>query len=197
MKPRFLLTAICMFVSLAAFAQFNDSEFNGVLERYRAGMKMDGTVLNADEQALILANVDGVDRTAEWAKYKKNRAIGKGLIIGGSSAAAAGAVVFVGTGVVWVLVAALGGGIAAAAGGDGQEAVDNISKQFEPWFIGSGAVTIAGAGAAIAGIPMVVVNNRKMNGIVNDWNNANGHGTEDVSLNFGAAPSGIGFTLNF
>lgn len=186
---RALITIACMLLSIAAFAQFNDTEFNGVLERYRAGMKMDGIVLNADEVAAILSNVDGLDRTAEWQQLKKNRAWGKGLIIGGSSLASVGAVAFVGTGVVYVVVA-----IFAAIGG--QEAIDNLNAQFNPYFVTSAIVTGAGAATAVAGIPIVVVNNRKMNGIVKDWNNANGHGS-DVSFNFGAAPSGVGFTLNF
>ena len=186
-----------MMLSVAAFAQFNDTEFTGILERHNGGMRMDGTDLTPDEMAVILADVNGVDRTADWYKYKGKRALGEGLIIGGSATAAAGAVVFVGTGVVWVLCAALGGGLAGALGGDGQEAVDDISKQFEPWFIGSGALTIAGAGAAIAGIPILVSNNKKLNGIVNEWNEVNAPKTEEVSLNFGAAPSGVGFTLNF
>lgn len=184
-------------LSIAAFAQFNDSEFSGVLERHRAGMKMDGIKLNADEVAAILSNVDGLDRTAEWQQYKKNRAVGKGLIIGGSSLAAAGAVVFVGAGAVWIVAVAFGAGLSAALGGDGQEAADNISTQLAPWFYGAGGAAVIGAGSAIAGIPIVVVNNKKMNSIVKDWNEANGRVSSDVSFNFGAAPSGVGFTLNF
>ena len=194
---RALVTIACMLLSIAAFAQFNDTEFSGILERHHGGMRMDGTDLTPDEMAVILADVAGEDRTAEWYKYKGNRALGEGLIIGGSATAAAGAVVFVGTGVVWLLVAALGGGLAAAFGGDGQEAVDNISEQFEPWFIGSGLATGVGAAAAIAGIPIMVSNNKKLNGIVNDWNAVNAPAATEVSLNFGAAPSGVGFTLNF
>lgn len=184
-------------LSIVAFAQFNDSEFSGVLERYRTGMKMDGIKLNADEVAAILSNVDGLDRTAEWQQYKKNRAVGKGLIIGGSSLAAAGAVVFVGAGAVWIVAVAFGAGLSAALGGDGQEAADSISSQLAPWFYGAGGAAVIGAGSAIAGIPIVVVNNKKMNSIVKDWNEANGRVSSDVSFNFGAAPSGVGFTLNF
>lgn len=194
---RTLITIACMLLSIAAFAQFNDTEFNGILERHNGGMRMDGTDLTPDEMAVILADVAGEDRTAEWYSYKSKRALGEGLIIGGSATAAAGAVVFAGTGVVWLLCAALGGGLAAALGGDGQEAVDNISEEFEPWFIGSAIVTGAGAATAIAGIPILVTNNKKLNGIVNDWNAVNAPTDTEVSLNFGAAPSGVGFTLNF
>lgn len=194
---RTLITIALMLFSIAAFAQFNDTEFNGILERHHGGMRMDGTDLTPDEMAVILSDVAGVDRTNEWYSYKRKRALGEGLIIGGTATAATGAVVFVGTGVVWIVVAALGGGLAAALGGDGQEAVDNISEQFAPWFIGSGIVTGVGAAAAVAGIPILVINNKKLNGIVNDWNAANSVSGTEVSLNFGAAPSGVGFTLNF
>ena len=52
--------------------------------------------------------------------------------------------------------------------------------------------------AAVSGIPILVVNNKKLNGIVNEWNQAQGNVVaSDISLNFGAAPSGIGLTLNF
>lgn len=194
---RIIISIACLLLSVAAFAQFNDTEFSGLLERHRAGMRLNGTDLSKEEMAIILSDINGVDRTADWAKYKHNRALGKGLIIGGSSAAAAGALVFVGTGVVWVIVAAFGGGIAAAAGGDGQEVVDDVSKQFAPWFIGSGAAVGAGLASAAAGIPICIVNNKRMSGIVNEWNAANGQAGSEVSFNFGAAPSGVGFTLNF
>lgn len=187
---RTLITIACMLLSIAAFAQFNDTEFSGLLERHNGGMRMDGTDLNPDEMAIILADVNGEDRTADWYRYKGKRALGEGLIIGGCATAAAGAVVFVGTAVVHVVCV-----IFVAIGG--QEAVDQLSRQFEPWYIGSGIVTGVGAASAIAGIPVLVVNNKKLNGIVNDWNAANGAPTGEVSLNFGAAPSGIGFTLNF
>ncbi|MBP5636250.1 MAG: hypothetical protein J6X25_01865 [Bacteroidales bacterium] len=199
---RSLITIACMLLGVTAFAQFNDTSYSGLLERHNGGMRLDGTDLTPDEMAIILADVNGVDRTLDWESYKRKRALGEGLIIGGSSAAAAGAVVFVGTTVVWVLVAALGGGIAAvASGGDTdstQNAVDDLSKQFAPWFWGSGILTGAGAVAAVSGIPILVVNNKKLNGIVNEWNQAQGNVVaSDISLNFGAAPSGIGLTLNF
>ena len=188
-----------MLLSVLAFAQFNDTAFSGTLKRHKGDMRLDGLDLTREEQALILSDINGQDLNADWAKLRKNRALGEGLIIGGAATAGTGALVFVGTGVVWVLVAAIGGGLAGAlSGGDSdaaQNAVDNVSESFAPWFIGSGVATGLGVAAVGAGIPIKVINSKKMDAIVDEWNN--GKGGSEVSVNFGAAPSGVGFTLNF
>lgn len=196
---KFFLSAAFLLLSVLAFAQFNDTAFSGNLKRHNGGLRLDGIDLTREEQALLLSDVNGQDLNEEWSRLRGKRALGEGLIIGGAATAGAGAVVFVGTGVVWVLVAAIGGGIAGAvSGGDSdaaQGAVDNISEAFAPWFIGSGVVTGLGVAAVGAGIPIKVVNAKKMDAIVDDWNNSKA--APEVSLNFGAAPSGVGFTLNF
>lgn len=187
MKKCFLSAAFLLF-SLLAFAQFNNTDFAGTLARHHGGMRLDGIDLTPDEQFLILSDINGQDLNQQWAHLKSQRALGEGLIIGGSSVAGVGALTFVGTGLVYIVCAMF-----VAIGG--QEAIDNLGKSFEPWFVGSAAVTGVGAAAAITGIPILVVNNKKMDAIVNDWNME--HTNPDVSFNFGAAPSGVGFTVNF
>ena len=65
--------------------------------------------------------------------------------------------------------------------------------------LGAGIVAGAGTACAIAGIPTTVSSCKKMNAIVNRYNET--HAPEAslpaVTLNFGRTANGVGFTLNF
>lgn len=161
------------------------------LHRFLDGMKLDGMQLTKEQQMDILAELsaaDGEDYISQWEKYRKGRGTGVGLIIAGSSLAAAGGAVVVGSGLVFVACV-----IWVALGG--QEAVDNFSRQFAPWFI-SGAIGV-GAGAAVAavGIPITVSNCKKMNAITDRYNQP--RTASSPVLTFGTTRSGIGLALNF
>ena len=65
-----------------------------------------------------------------------------------------------------------------------------ISKLYSGFVIAS-----AGFASLIAGIPVLCINKDRMRCLVNDYNA--GSSAQDLSLNFGPAPSGVGFTLNF
>ena len=72
-------------------------------------IKLDGIVLDKDQQALLLSNIDGVDYNEAWADFRGQRHLGNGLVIGGSvliGVGAAAEVVALGYVVVGVLVAA-------------------------------------------------------------------------------------------
>ena len=75
----------------------------------------------------------------------------------------------------------------------------NLEKEFAPWYIGSGLVTGAGAACAIAGIPTTVSSCKKMNAIVNRYNETRTPEASlpEVTLNFGRTANGVGLTLNF
>lgn len=161
------------------------------LYRHLDGMRLNGMDLTKEQQMDILAELsalDGEDYVSQWEKYRKGRGVGVGLIIGGSSLAAAGGAVIIGAGLVYVVCA-----IFVVLGG--QEAIDNLTRLFTPWFI-SGAVAVgAGAAVAIAGIPITKTNCNKMSTITNRYNQV--RNSPAMVLTFGQTRSGIGLALNF
>ena len=197
-----LLLASC---SVAAYAQFVDSIPEGALKRKGSLMKtVDKTnkvKLTPEQVAYVLHDIDGVDYNDEWYELNRTRKKGVGLIVGGSIAAGAGALVFVGAAVVEVLVFVLGAPLASMdeSGESMEEFKANLEKEFAPWYIGSGIVAGAGTACAIAGIPTTVSSCKKMNAIVNRYNETRAPESSlpAVTLNFGRTANGVGFTLNF
>ena len=204
MKRMFLILILAL-VSVAANAQFVDSVPEGALKRKGSLMKtVDKTnkvKLTPEQVAYVLHDIDGVDYNDEWNQLNRTRKKGVGLIVGGSIAAGTGALVFVGAAVVEVLVFVLGAPLASMdeSGESMEEFKANLEKEFAPWYIGSGIVAGAGTACAIAGIPTTVSSCKKMNAIVNRYNET--HAPEAslpaVTLNFGRTANGVGFTLNF
>ena len=204
MKKFLLILALAM-VSVAAHAQFAPTVPEGALKRKGSVMKtLDKTnkvKLTPEQVACVLSDIDGVDYNDEWQALNRTRKKGVGLIVGGSIAAGTGAVVFLGAAVVEVLVLILGAPIASMdeSGESMEEFKANLEKEFAPWYIGSGIVTGAGAACAIAGIPTTVSSCRKMNAIVNRYNETRTPAASlpEVTLNFGRTANGVGLTLNF
>ena len=197
-----LLLASC---SVAAYAQFAGSIPEGALKRKGSLMKtVDKTnkvKLTPEQVAYVLHDIDGVDYNDEWHDLNRTRKKGVGLIVGGSIAAGTGALVFVGAAVVEVLVFVLGAPLASMdeSGESMEEFKANLEKEFAPWYIGSGIVAGAGTACAIAGIPTTVSSCKKMNAIVNRYNETRAPEASlpAVTLNFGRTANGVGFTLNF
>lgn len=202
---KFLLILALATVSVAAHAQFAGSVPEGALKRKGSVMKtLDKTnkvKLTPEQVAYVLHDIDGVDYNDEWNQLNRTRKKGVGLIVGGSIAAGTGALVFVGAAVVEVLVFVLGAPLASMdeSGESMEEFKAKLEKEFAPWYIGSGLVTGAGAACAIAGIPTTVSSCKKMNAIVNRYNETRTPEASlpEVTLNFGRTANGVGFTLNF
>ena len=202
---KFLLILALATVSVAAHAQFAGSVPEGALKRKGSVMKtLDKTnkvKLTPEQVAYVLHDIDGVDYNDEWNQLNRTRKKGVGLIVGGSIAAGTGALVFVGAAVVEVLVFVLGAPLASMdeSGESMEEFKANLEKEFAPWYIGSGLVTGAGAACAIAGIPTTVSSCKKMNAIVNRYNETRTPEASlpEVTLNFGRTANGVGLTLNF
>jgi len=124
------------------------------------------------------------------------------MIAGGSTVAVVGAGFVVVYGLAAVLGIAIGASAEAMAGGDGSQAADSISAEIEPYIVGGTAAMFIGAGTAIAGIPVTVVNCRKMTKIVNRYNDSVtetsiSEPSPEVTLSFGPTRSGVGVALNF
>lgn len=205
MKKMFWILALAM-MSVAAHAQFiNPGIPDGALKRKGGVMKTldkeNKVKLTPEQVAYVLSDIDGVDYNDEWNQLNRNRKKGVGLITGGSIAAGTGAAVFLGAAVVEILVFVLGAPLAAMdeSGDSMKEFEENLNKQFAPWYIGSGIVVGAGTACIIAGIPTTVKNGKKMNAIVNRYNETltPAASQPEVTLNFGRTANGVGLTLNF
>lgn len=152
-------------------------------------IKLDGIVLNKDQQALLLSNIDGVDYNEAWADYRWKRHLGNGLAIGGSvliGVGAAAEVVALGYVVVGVIVAAFT---------FGQADMNEIMKPAGYFAVGGLASAGVGAGVMAVGIPIRVKADKKMKATCEGYNNA----TERVSKEviFGGTNSGVGIAFNF
>lgn len=170
------------FVPEAAVA--DSASAAAVLKRNGNGLKLDGIKLDKEQQRLILSDIDGVDYNPAWRKYSSWRKAGLGMTIGGGVLGAAGAVVTVG-GLACFVVLAMFSPL------DGGEAANGFAPVIEAGMVGMGAGVVCCA----AGIPILVVNNRKMTKITKKYNGATVR--KEKELIFGSTPNGVGFALNF
>jgi|GEM_PF-1625762 len=155
-----------------------------VAKRKGAKVKLDSTILSADQQKLFLSNISGQDYNDLWASYAKNAHTGKILVISGATVAGIGAfVACIGlvTGTVGAIVSPL----------DDAEMAKNGFGTF-----GSG-MCVAGVGviAAGVGIPILVSANRKMSAICTEYNSASER--IDKELILGPTSNGIGLAFRF
>ena len=206
MKKIVLMLTLAVISTVTAYAQFAYPSIpEGALKRKGGVMKtVDKTnkvKLSSDQVAYILSDIEGVDYNDEWNELNRNRKKGVGLIVGGSIAAGTGAVVFLGAALVEVIVFVLGAPLAAMdESGESMEKFEaDLNRQFAPWYIGSGIVAGAGTACLIAGIPTTVKYGKKMNAIVNHYNESHAPAASlpEVTLNFGRTANGVGLTLNF
>lgn len=201
---RWLLVVFFLTLSLAASAQY--------IHRKGGHITRDGEKISLEEQQLILSDINGIDFNSDWHSFDTWRKTGLGLTIGGSIVAGGGALTFLTGALVSMLGAAVGAVGGAAVGGavggnegaqSGAQAGASAGVQAgQPIMTGGLIATVVGTVALGAGIPLLVVNSKRMNRITADYN-ANIPEPElapeepVAELAFGPAPSGIGFTLNF
>ena len=152
-------------------------------------IKLDGTVLTKEQQALLLSNIDSVDYNDDWAAFKKQRHLGNGLAIGGS--------VFIGAGaaceVVSLGVVVVGAFAVILTGGQGN--YDDIFNLAGYWAVGGLASAAVGAGALAVGIPIRVKADKKMKATCEGYNNATVRVEKEVIL--GNTGSGLGLAFRF
>lgn len=206
---KFLFVFILMAVSVAAQAQYATQPVAG-----RAGgtIKYDGKRLSQEECNMLLADIDGVDYTADWAKARGWRTAGVSMIAGGAGIAAVGLGTFLVGALTSMMGAVIGGAAGAVVGGvaggqDGAQstASDAAQKGAEagkPYMTAGLIITAVGAAVNIAGIPITAVNCTKMSKIVDKYNESLLPVEEPIpepvaQLGFGLTRNGIGLTLSF
>ena len=185
---RILVILVLMLTAVAAQAQYLD----GPYVRRGGHLKGANGKLSKEETAAVLSNIGGQDFTADWNKANGWRKAGIWMIAGGSATAVGGAVVFL----LGATVSAIGGATGAVIGGmvggdDGaSQGADEGVKAGEPYMTAGLIVGAAGLATATAGIPILIVNCSKMNGIVRKSN-------DTVQLSLASGPNGMGLRLSF
>lgn len=206
---KLIVSIILMFLACGAYAQIADTtvistETIGVLKRAGGGMKVDKVRLSREERQILLSDIGGIDYNADWNKAKGWRAAGISMIAGGSAVAVVGLGYFMGAAVAGMLGIVIGAGTAAvvtgAVGGDSnaaaQETSNNVSNEVSPHIAAGLIILTVGAGTAAAGIPITIVNCKRLSNIVDEYNAIHNPAPE-ASLSFGPTRNGIGLALNF
>lgn len=182
---RFLLSLTLVLLSSVAWGQY--------LQRAGTKLKLDGEKLSPEAQTALLADIGGIDCNAAWNKAKTGRNAGMGLIIGGGVAALGGSATFLLGATTSVFGAAIGG-IAGSIGGQetAQQAANEGAKAGEPYM--TAGLVSAGLGLAAlgVGIPMTIINSKKLGGIVDSYNSAK----PSAQLTLGPTASGFGLTVS-
>lgn len=174
---RVLFIALASLLSLSLSAQTH-------VEIKRSRVFQDGQKLTKEQAIVLFSDVNGVDLSGDYLKYRNGYKTGLGLIIGGSSLLSAGALVM-GGGAVSALLLGLP---VALTGEDMPKGIDIAIG------VGCGAM-IAGAASLVAGIPTLCVYKSRLKNMGEKYN-ASGT-SQDIRLTFGPQNCGVGFSLNF
>ena len=132
---------------------------------------VDGFKLDKYNAAACFSSIDGVDRSAEYLKYRAGYKTGLGLTIGGAALVPVGYGMFIG-GFVWAWNAETTAGCIAG------EAV---------LLLGAGSI-VAGGLCVLAGIPTLCVYKTRLNRLEKKYN---------TSLSIGSSPGGLSMAISF
>lgn len=184
---KFLLILCFLTFAISASAQY--AELPGQSLSYKNGKLWDGKEkITKGKADLYFSDLNGVDRSVDYTKYRAGYKAGLGLIIGGSSLTVAGALVTGGAAVTAIVLA-----FPAAAGAD-PSIFDGVHVSL---VVGS-ASFITGVAALVSGIPTICVYKKKLKNLGYDYNSYQKvEKSSEVQLTFGSQRSGVGFALNF
>ena len=195
------LTFLLIFVSLGAWAQY--AVPNAEFKRSGAGIKMDGEKLSKEACNELLLNAGGEELYGQWEKAKDWRTAGIVMTSAGSVVGLAGGFCFrvgaltsglgavFGAGAAAVIVTPIGGEEAGHEAAN--QAAQNGAQAGVPFMIGGMVAAGLGFGTMIAGIPILVVNCKKMNQVVDGLNDSR----TVTQFGFGATGNGAGLYLRF
>lgn len=179
---RIVILLLSLAFSVAASAQYASAP-QGYLETRGAKVFCNGQRLSPDQAAVIFSDMGGVDRSADYLKYRKGYRAGVGLAVGGASAIMLGSLLYTTS-----AVAALVVGIPMAFAGEPMPIGIDIGLY--------GGVSMAAAGLAvmIAGIPTAVVYQGRIKDMAAACNTSSAF---SPSVTVGPTRSGLGLALNF
>lgn len=170
---RHILLLLSALIGMGAMAQYSNTE---VQEKRTVDIKgsrvfVDGVKLDKYSAASCFSSVDGVDRSADYLKYRAGYKTGLGLTIGGAALIPVGCGMLYG-GAFWAYVALSDAGSYAG---------------MSVMFLGAGAV-VAGTACFLAGIPTLCVYKTRLNRLEKKHN---------TSLSIGASGNGFSMAISF
>ena len=172
---RHIILLLIAFLGIGAMAQNVQQEpavAGKPIKMLGSMVYMDGKKLNKDNAAACFSSLDGVDRSADYLKYRAGYKAGLGLTIGGVSLAAVG----FGSTLVGVLVA-----LPHAFTGEEHQGSEIAI------YTGFGALAVGGA-CFVAGVPMICVYKTRLNRLKKAYN---------LSLQVGTTSNGLSMAICF
>lgn len=171
---RHILLLLFALIGMGAMAQGFSSDAIGKkpIDIYGSKVYIDDYELDKYNAAACFSSLGGVDRSADYLRYRAGYKTGLGLTIGGASLAVVG----FGTAVTGYLAAYY-------KSNDGKD----YSVEDTVGAIGVVSV-VAGAACVLAGIPTICVYKARLNRLEDDYN---------TSLRIGASPGGLSMAISF
>ena len=182
---RFYVICIGLLIAVCASAQYVPGYSS--LETKGSRVYADGVLLDKSAAASCFSNLDGVDRSGEYLKYRSAYKAGLGLAIGGASAVAVGSVTAL-VGLVATVV------VAPAAAVGGEEIPEEIPEEITGTAIAGVSVMGVGLAALVAGIPTMSIYKKRIKDLSDSYNSQRRQGAE---VSFGGQSCGVGLALNF
>lgn len=144
-------------ISWAASAQF---AYESSAIRIRGSrVFMVGEQLPLEAATACFTNLNGVDRSGDYLKYRKGYKTGLGLTIGGAALASVGSVTLLGS-----FIAALSIGLSASFAGE------EVPQWIDVALVSSAAAVAGGTAAFVAGIPTMCVYKNRLNKLEKAYN---------------------------
>lgn len=169
---RHIFLLLFALIGMSAMAQYsNPGVENEPIDIRGSRVFVDGFKLEKYNAAACFSSIDGVDRSAEYLKYRAGYKTGLGLTIGGVALMPVGYGMFLG-GFIWAWNAETTAGCIAG------EAV---------MLLGAGSI-VAGGLCVLAGIPTLCVYKTRLNRLEKKYN---------TSLSVGSSPGGLSMAISF
>lgn len=183
MRPlRLFAIILALSSALNASAQYKDE--SSVMKIKGSKVYLGDEKQTLEQAQLLFSDVAGIDRSADYLKYRHWYKAGLGMTIGGASLMALGGLTYLGT-AVYAIIA---GVPLALTGNDMPAGVDIAAWTSVISLIGGAAVTIAG-------IPVLCIYENKLDDMADEYNSS--RPVPSATLSFGTQRNGIGLALNF
>jgi hypothetical protein len=169
---RHIFLLLFALIGMSVMAQYsNPGVENEPIDIRGSRVFVDGFKLDKYNAAACFSSIDGVDRSAEYLKYRAGYKTGLGLTIGGAALMPVGYGMFLG-GFIWAWNAETTAGCIAG------EAV---------MLLGAGSI-VAGGLCVLAGIPTLCVYRTRLNRLEKKYN---------TSLSVCSSPGGLSMAISF
>ena len=186
---------ISLFILALTFAVTASAQYvQEPLHRKGTHLASSAGKLTEAEMSAVLADIDGVDYNDQWKKVSARRNTGLGMTIGGAVVGVAGGVVTMAGLGTSLIGAAVGGTIGSIGGKESASEAANEGAEAGTPLITAGIIAgLAGVTSFCVGLPMLISKNKKLNGIVNQYNGSQ----SKTSVALGSTRNGFGVQVIF